>query len=90
MNRTKVMITADAPVTLDSEWYPRGPLQTQFVGSGDGIVFNLSVKEKEIHGYTMEKLAENMHRMIADLRNDGHIIDAQVIETQMMRRATSI
>ena len=79
-----------APVTLESEWYPRGPLHTQFVGSGDGVAFNLSVKEREIHGYTMEKLAENMHRMIEDLRQDGHIIDAQVIETRVMRRATSI
>ena len=50
----------------------------------------LSVKEKEIHGYTMEKLKENMQRMIEDLRQDGHIIDARVIETQMMRRVTSI
>ena len=86
----KVLLTAAAPVTFDSEWYPRGPLQTQFVGSGDGIVFNLSVKEKEIHGYTMEKLKENMHRMIEDLRNAGHVIDARVIETQMMRRVTSV
>jgi len=83
-------VYAIVPITLDSEWYPRGQLHTQFVGSGDGIAFNLSVKEKEIHGYTMEKLKENMHRMIADLRKDGHIIDAQIIETQMMRRATSI
>lgn len=86
----KVLLTAAAHVTLDSEWDPRGPLHTQFVGSGDGIAFNLSVKEKEIHGYTMEKLKENVHRMIADLRQNGHVIDAQVIETQMMRRVTSV
>lgn len=86
----KVFPAAAAHITLDSEWYPRGPLHTQFVGSGDGITFNLSVKEKEIHEYTMEKLKENMHRMIEDLRQGGHIIDAQVIETRVMRRATSI
>lgn len=86
----KVFPAAAAHIMLDSEWHPRGQLQTQFVGGGDGIVFNLSAKEKEIHGHTMEKLRENMHRMIADLRNDGHMIDAQIVETQMMRRVTSI
>lgn len=86
----KVFPAAAAHVTLDSEWHPRGPLQTQFVGCGDGIVFNLSVKEKEIYGYTMEKLKENVQRMIEDLRNAGNVIDAQVVETQVMRRTTSI
>lgn len=86
----KVYVTTAAYKPVDSGWLPRGPRNVRITGDGDGVQFSLTIKEKEVHGYTMEKLQENALKLINDLREDGHQIDANLVETQMMYRVVSI
>jgi len=87
---TQVYVPTAVYKPVDSDWLPRGPRNVRITGDGDGVQFSLTIKEKEVHGYTMEKLQENALKLINDLREDGHQIDAHRVETQMMYRVVSI
>jgi len=90
MNKTKVMITAAAPVELDTGWEMFGPRRFRIVGGGDGIRLQIGIDERELQGYTLDKTLSNIRRMLDVLREDGHQIDVELIETCRAVRMTSI
>ena len=79
-----------APVALDAEWEIYGPRHIRIAGSGDGVRFNISINEKELHGYTLDKTLQEIRRMVDMLREDGHKVEVDMVETCRAVRMRSI
>jgi hypothetical protein len=86
----KRVAQAVPPMELNSNWETYGPRRLQVVGGGDGIKLNIRIDERELQGYTLDKTLNNIRRMLETLREDGHRIDAELVETCRAVRMTSI
>lgn len=70
-----------APIALDAGWETYGPRHIRIAGNGDGIRFNISINEKNLQGYALDRTLQGILRMVEVLREDGHKVDVDMVET---------
>jgi hypothetical protein len=86
----KIQSVALAPVEMDARWETYGARRLRIVGGGDGIRLHVSIDERKLHGYTLDKTLGAVARMLEILREDGHRTDVELIETCRAVRMTSM
>jgi len=85
MNKVRMVPPID-PDELSAPWKTYGPRRLKIVGGGDGIRLCIQIDEKGLQGYTLD----NVRRMLEALREDGHQVEVELIETCRAVRRTSI